>query len=54
MARPLVHDEVEHNVGFEWEVGGGDVDQAANDAEVRVSQRIVNQRLIPNSMEGRP
>ena len=50
---PLVHDEVEHNVGFEWEVGGGDVDQAANDAEVRVSQRIVNQRLIPNSMEGR-
>ena len=50
---PLVHDEVENNVGFEWEVGGGDVDDAANNSEVRVSQRIVNQRLIPNSMEGR-
>ena len=50
---PLVHDEVENNVGFEWEVGGGDVDDAAANSEVRVSQRIVNQRLIPNSMEGR-
>ena len=50
---PLVHDEVTNNIGFEWEVGGGDVDQAANEGEVRVSQRIVNQRLIPNSMEGR-
>ena len=50
---PLVHDEVTNNMGFEWEVGGGDVDQAASESEVRVSQRIVNQRLIPNSMEGR-
>ena len=50
---PLVHDEVTNNKGFEWEVGGGDVDQAARESEVRVSQRIVNQRLIPNSMEGR-
>ncbi len=50
---PLVHEEVENNIGFEWEVGGGDVAQAASDSEVRVSQRIVNQRLIPNSMEGR-
>ena len=50
---PLVHDEVTNNKGFEWEVGGGDVDQAASESEVRVSQRIVNQRLIPNSMEGR-
>ena len=50
---PLVHDEVTNNKGFEWEVGGGDVDQAASESDVRVSQRIVNQRLIPNSMEGR-
>ncbi len=50
---PLVHDEVTNNKGFEWEVGGGDVDQAASESEVRVSQRIINQRLIPNSMEGR-
>ena len=33
---PLVHDEVTNNKGFEWEVGGGDVDQAASESEVRV------------------
>ena len=50
---PQVHDDAPNNVGFEWEVGGGDVAAAAASAEVRVSERIVNQRLIPNSMEGR-
>ncbi len=50
---PQVHDDASNNVGFEWEVGGGDIDAAAGSAEVRVSQRVVNQRLIPNSMEGR-
>ena len=50
---PQVHDDAPNNVGFEWEVGGGDVDAAAASAEVRVSERIVNQRLIPNSLEGR-
>ena len=50
---PQVHDDAPNNVGFEWEVGGGDVDAAAASAEVRVPERIVNQRLIPNSMEGR-
>ena len=50
---PQVHDDAPNNIGFEWEVGGGDVDAAAASAEVRVSERIVNQRLIPNSMEGR-
>ena len=50
---PQVHDDAPNNVGFEWEVGGGDMEAAASGAEVRVSERIVNQRLIPNSMEGR-
>ena len=50
---PQVHDDAPDNVGFEWEVAGGDVNAAAESAEVRVSQRVVNQRLIPNSMEGR-
>ena len=48
-----VHDDAPNNVAFEWEVGGGDFDAAASSAEVRVTERIVNQRLIPNSMEGR-
>ena len=50
---PQVHEDAPNNVGFEWEVAGGDVSAAAESAEVRVSQRVVNQRLIPNSMEGR-
>ena len=48
-----VHDDAPNNVAFEWEVGGGDFDAAASSAEVRVTERIVNQRLIPNPMEGR-
>lgn len=51
--QPQLHDDVPNNIAFEWEVAGGDVAQASSDAEVRVSQRVVNQRLIPNSMEGR-
>ena len=50
---PQVHDDAPNNIGFEWEVGGGDMEAAASGAEVRVSERIVNQRLIPNPMEGR-
>ena len=50
---PQIHDDAPNNVAFEWEVGGGDYDAAASGAEVRVSERIVNQRLIPNPMEPR-
>ena len=48
-----VHEEAENNMAFEWEVGGGDFDAAAAGAQVRVTERIVNQRLIPNAMEPR-
>ena len=48
-----VHEEAENNIAFEWEVGGGDFDAAASGAQVRVTERIVNQRLIPNAMEPR-
>ncbi len=48
-----VHDDAPNNIAFEWEVGGGDVDAAASAAAVRVTERIVNQRLIPNAMEPR-
>lgn len=48
-----LHDDAPNNIAFEWEVNGGDVEQAAGQAEVVIKQRIVNQRLIPNSMEGR-
>ena len=50
---PQIHDDAPNNIAFEWEVGGGDYDAAASSAQVRVSERIVNQRLIPNPMEPR-
>ena len=48
-----VHDDAANNIAFEWEVGGGDFDAAASSAGVRVTERIINQRLIPNPMEPR-
>ena len=48
-----VHDDAPNNIAFEWAVGGGDFDAAASSAGVRVTERIINQRLIPNPMEPR-
>src|SRR5436190_6668 len=51
---PLVHDHIPNNIVFDWALG----DQAATDAAFKkahrtVSLRIVNQRLVVNSMEPR-
>ena len=48
-----LHEDAPNNIAFEWEVAGGDIDAARNEAGVVVKQRILNQRLIPNAMEGR-
>lgn len=48
-----VHDELENNIAYHWELGGGDVERAFQEAEVVIKQRMVNQRLIPNPMETR-
>ncbi len=50
---PQLHQEAPNNIAWEWEVAGGDIDEAARQAEVVVSQRVINQRLIPNAMETR-
>ena len=50
---PVVHDDAPGNLAFDWSVGAGDYEAAAAEAEVVVSERIVNQRLIPNPMEPR-
>ena len=50
---PQLHEDVPNNIAWEWEVAGGDIEAAASQAEVTVSERIVNQRLIPTPMEGR-
>ena len=50
---PQIHQDAPNNIAWEWEVAGGDIEAAARDAEVTVSQRIIQQRLIPTPMEGR-
>ena len=48
-----LHDAVPNNIAFTWKVAGGDATTAFNSAEVKVSQRIVQQRLLPTAMECR-
>jgi carbon-monoxide dehydrogenase large subunit len=51
---PQLHDNAPNNVVFEWTVGDkAGTDAAVDGAEVVVRQRIVYQRLIPNTMETR-
>ena len=50
---PQIHEDVPGNLIFHWKVEGGEVDEAFENADVTVSDRIVNQRLIPNAMEPR-
>ena len=52
---PQLHENAPHNVVMQWSCGkdAADVDAALADAEVRVSERIRNQRLIANAMEPR-
>src|SRR3989442_13992682 len=50
---PIVNEELGTNLVFTYPVKGGDIDKAFKDAEIKVTQRIVNQRLIPNAMEPR-
>lgn len=48
-------DDVPNNIGFHWVASSGDegVDKAFAEAEVVVSERIVQQRLLPTAMEPR-
>jgi carbon-monoxide dehydrogenase large subunit len=51
---PQLNENAPNNVVFEWTVGDrAGTDAAIDGAEVVVRQRIVNQRLIPNSIETR-
>src|SRR5205823_68925 len=50
---PAVHPEWPDNTAFTYHQDGGDIEKAFRDADVVVKQRIVNQRLIPSSMETR-
>jgi carbon-monoxide dehydrogenase large subunit len=50
---PQLHADVPNNLAFTWVVAGGDAERAFNEAEVKVRERIVQQRLLPTAMECR-
>ena len=51
---PLVHDHIKNNIVFDWHMGdGAATDAAFAKAHKVVTLRLVNQRLIVNSMEPR-
>ena len=49
----VIYDEFDDNIAFMMPLDAGDVDAAFAEADHVVSQRFVNQRLIPNSIEPR-
>ena len=50
---PQIHENAPNNIAWEWPLDGGDIEAAASQAEVRVSQRFIQQRLIANAIEPR-
>ena len=50
---PLIYDDFGDNIGFTMPLEAGDADAAFAEADHVVSQRFVNQRLVPNAMETR-
>ena len=50
---PQLYDSVPNNQAFHWKFRNGDADAALAGAEVRLKQRFVQQRLVPNAMEPR-
>ena len=50
---PQLHGTVPGNQAFHWTIAGGDVDAAFASADVVVTDRIIQQRLIPTAMEPR-
>ncbi|MBI1925005.1 xanthine dehydrogenase family protein, partial [Candidatus Poribacteria bacterium] len=50
---PVIYEGFGDNIGFTMPLVAGDVDKAFAEADHVISQRFVNQRLIPNAMEPR-
>ena len=48
-----LHEDAPNNTAFEWEVDAGSISDARPSSDVAVTQRFVNQRLIPTAMENR-
>ena len=50
---PRVHDEFDSNECYVWKLEAGEVDKLFAEADVTVSERYYQNRLVPNAMEPR-
>jgi carbon-monoxide dehydrogenase large subunit len=50
---PLVHDEFDSNECYVWKLEAGEVDKLFAEADVTVSERYYQNRLVPNAIEPR-
>jgi aerobic carbon-monoxide dehydrogenase large subunit len=50
---PLVHEKLGTNECYIWTLGTGDIENAFSKADVVVSERYIQQRLIPSAIETR-
>jgi len=50
---PVIHDDIGSNISYDVKRSAGDIEAAFRDADVRITQRLVQQRLIPVAVEGR-
>ena len=52
---PMVHEDVQNNLSFDWQIGNprSEVDAAMEEAKHITTLEFVNQRLIPNAIEPR-
>lgn len=49
----VIHEQFKDNVAYQWQLEGGDVKKAFQQADRVIKQRMINQRLIPVAMEPR-
>jgi carbon-monoxide dehydrogenase large subunit len=50
---PIIHEELGTNLSYDVKRSAGDIDAAFEEADVRISQRLQQQRLIPIAIEPR-
>jgi len=50
---PVLHDELGSNLSYDVKRSGGDIEAAFKEAEVKIHQRLIQQRLIPIAVETR-
>ena len=50
---PVIHEELGSNLSYDTKFANGDMEAALKEADVRIKQRLIQQRLIPIAIEPR-